>query len=229
MKREINLSPEQVKSILASAKETSLRDYLLLKTLTIGDFRVGEVVGSAGRVWVPFCGSCEWHWFKEDKCEKCGAKRDKRNGFWVSCEPTLPGLLIEDIREDGVIVKGKGWKKEQTNIAPKLVPLSKELLQQLLQFVGTRKQGRIFEISESRVEQMARFYAKRAGVNDWKLVHPHRFRHFTTTQVARKFGVLAARDIARHANISTTNRYIAEIPEDEKRKIIAEQGELISV
>ena len=40
---------------------------------------------------------------------------------------------------------------------------------------------------------------------------------------------LAARDIARHANISTTNRYIAEIPEDEKRKIIAEQGELISV
>jgi len=229
VKREINLSPEQVKAILGEAKKNSLRDYLLLRTLTVGDFRVGEVVGSAPRVWVPFCGSCEWHWFTKDKCEKCKAKRDKRNGLWISCEQTLPGLLIEDIREDGIIVKGKGWKKEKTNIAPKIVGLPPILLQQLLQFAGTRKTGRIFEISESRVEQMTRFYAKRAGVNDWKLVHPHRFRHYMTTQVARKYGVIAARDIARHANISTTNRYIAEIPDEEKREIIEHQAELISM
>ena len=36
MKREINLSPEQVKAILMQAKETSLRDHLLLKTMTVG-------------------------------------------------------------------------------------------------------------------------------------------------------------------------------------------------
>ena len=76
---------------------------------------------------------------------------------------------------------------------------------------------------------MTRFYAKRAGVIDWKLVHPHRFRHYMTTQVARKYGVIAARDIARHANISTTNRYIAELPEDEKRKIISGMEEWITV
>ena len=52
MKREINLSPEQVKAILVQAKESSMRDYLLLKTLTIGDFRVGEVVGSKDGVSV---------------------------------------------------------------------------------------------------------------------------------------------------------------------------------
>ena len=59
MKREINLSPEQVKAILLQAKEVSLRDHLLLKTMTVGDFRVGEVVGSAARVWVPFCSGCD--------------------------------------------------------------------------------------------------------------------------------------------------------------------------
>src|SRR5207247_4177297 len=52
VKREINLSPEQVKAILSEAKAASLRDHLLLKTMTVGDFRVGEVVGSAGRRWV---------------------------------------------------------------------------------------------------------------------------------------------------------------------------------
>ena len=105
----------------------------------------------------------------------------------------------------------------------------KVLVDELRAFTGKRKQGRIFEISESRVEQMTRFYAKRAGLIDWKLVHPHRFRHFTTTQIARKHGVLAARDVARHKNISTTNRYVAEIPDEEKRDIIEHQAELISM
>ena len=205
MKREINLSPEQVKAILGQAKEASLRDYLLLKTLTIGDFRVGEVVGSAAR-----------RWLKETKA-------------WTPAEPNLPGLQIQDLREDGVWVQGKGWKKEKNPAPPKLVPLPLELIKDLQAFIGARKQGRIFELSEGRVWQLTRFYAQKAGVNDWKLVHPHRFRHFTTTQIARKHGVLAARDIARHANISTTNRYVTELPEEEKRKIIQAQEDLISV
>ena len=205
MKREINLSPEQVKAILSQAKKTSLRDHLLLKTMTVGDFRVGEVVGSAARRWI---------------------KAEKR---WEPAEPNLRGLQIEDLHDDGIWVERKGWKKKKNPAPPKLVPLSPTHVQELRDYIGTRKQGRIFEISESRVEQMTRFYAKRAGVIDWKLVHPHRFRHFTTTQVARKYGVLAARDIVGHANVSTTNRYIAELPEDEKRKIIAAQAELISV
>ena len=205
MKREIVLQTEQVKAILGEAKKANLRDYLLLRTLTVGDFRVGEVVGSAPR-----------RWLKETK-------------QWEPAEPNLPGLQIQDLREDGVWVQGKGWKKEKNPAPPKLVPLPLELIKDLQAFIEARRQGRIFELSEGRVWQLTRFYAQRAGVNDWKLVHPHRFRHFTTTQIARKFGVLAARDIARHANISTTNRYVAELPEEEKRKIIQAQEDLISV
>src|SRR6266487_5373651 len=222
MKREINLSPEQVKAILVEAKKNSQRDYLLVKTLTIGDFRVGEVVGSAARRWMPQS-------YETVQNPKTGMpKKIGKDYHWVPADPNLPGLQIEDLHEDGVWVQGKGWKKKTKAAPPKLIPFGKDFVKELRDFIGTRKQGRIFEISESRVEQLTRFYAKRAGIIDWKLVHLHRFRHFTTTQVARKFGVLAARDIARHANISTTNRYIAEIPEDEKRRIIAEQGELIS-
>jgi hypothetical protein len=224
MKREINLSPEQVKAILLEAKKNSFRDYLLIRTLTVGDFRVGEVVGSAARRWIPD------HY---DSVINPRTGKPRQIGMppfhWEPCEPNLRGLQIQDLHEDGVWVEGKGWRKKKNPAPPKLIPLPLELVKELREYAGTRKTGRIFEVSESRVEQMTRFYAKRAGVIDWKLVHPHRFRHFTTTQVARKFGVLAARDIARHANISTTNRYIAELPENERRKIIAEQEDLISV
>src|SRR6266487_3407824 len=84
VKREINLSPEQVKTILSEAKAVSLRDHLLLKTMTVGDFRVGEVVGSAARRWV------------------------KETRKWTPAEPNLPGLQIQDLHDDGVWVKGKG-------------------------------------------------------------------------------------------------------------------------
>src|SRR5256885_3225365 len=140
MKREINLSPEQVKAILLEAKNHSLRDYLLLKTMTIGDFRVGEVVGSAARRWI------------------------KSAKTWTPAEPNLRGLQIQDLHDDGIWVEGKGWKKEKNPAPPKLVPLPVELVKELRVFTAHRKEGRIFEISESRVEQMTRFYAKRAGV-----------------------------------------------------------------
>ena len=95
MKREINLSPEQVKAILAQAKEASLRDHLLLKTMTVGDFRVGEVVGSAARRWI---------------------KAEKR---WEPAEPNLRGLQVEDLRDEGLWVNGRDGRRRRT-----LPPLS---------------------------------------------------------------------------------------------------------
>ena len=215
MKREINLKPEEVKAILIQAKLTSERDFLLLKTMTLGDFRSGEVVGSAARRWDPQS-------YEEIVDKKGNARQVGRDFHWVPAEPNLPGLLIEDLRDDGVWVQGKGWKKDKNPTPPKKVQLPADLVAELRLFVGKREKGRIFEISWSRVWQMLHLYAKRAGVIDWKLVHPHRLRHYMTTQVARKHGVIAARDIARHKNIRTTNRYIAELAEDEKRAIIGE-------
>src|SRR5438094_962582 len=98
MKREINLSPEQVKAIAIEAKKNNLRDYLLFETMRIGDFRIGEVVSSAPRFWVPYCESCKATWFKRGKygpCETCGFIRTLNKGEWIKCEPNLPGLLIE--------------------------------------------------------------------------------------------------------------------------------------
>src|SRR5438132_318612 len=104
MKREINLSPEQVKAILLEAKNHSLRDYLILKTMTIGDFRVGEVVGSAARHWVP----------------------SQRK--WEPAEPNLKGLQIQDLQDDGIWIEGKGWKKVKNPAPPKKVPLPRTLV-----------------------------------------------------------------------------------------------------
>src|SRR6266487_4113327 len=66
---------------LREAKKHSLRDYLILKTMTIGDFRIGEVVGSATRHWVP--------------------SRKK----WEPAEPNLKGLQIQDLQDDGIWIE----------------------------------------------------------------------------------------------------------------------------
>src|ERR1700757_911379 len=118
MKREIVLQPDQVKAILSEAKKNNLRDYLLLKTMTIGDFRVGEVVGSAPRRWI------------------------KSEHRWQKAEPNLKGLQIQDLQDGGVWVEGKGWRKEKNPAPPKLVPLPLELIQEMRAYVGKRKEGR---------------------------------------------------------------------------------------
>lgn len=200
-KREIVLKPEEVRAILAEAKKQNQRDYLILKTMTIGDFRIGEVIGSEPREW------------------------DRTTRKWAPAEPNVKGFQIPDLRDDGIWVRGKGQDTE------KLIPLPSELIAELQEFIGERVEGMIFDgvpFQSRGFTNHLRSYARKAGLVDWELVHPHRFRHFTTTQVARKYGVLAARDIARHKNVATTNRYISELDPEEKRKIIEAQQDLIT-
>src|SRR5436309_10847489 len=123
MKRELNLSPGQAKAILSEAKALSLRDHLPLKTMTVGDFRVGEVVGSAARRWV------------------------KETRSWTPAEPNLRGLQIQDLHDDGVWVEGKGWRKAKNTVPHKLVTLQLELDKELREFIGTRKKRRNNKIS----------------------------------------------------------------------------------
>src|SRR2546430_13492982 len=112
MKREINLTTDNVKAIFLEAKNHSLRDYLLLRTLTVGDFRVGEVVGSAARRWI------------------------KETRKWEPAEPNLKGLQIQDLQEKGIWVEGKGWKKAKNPAPPAFIPLPLELIKDLKEFSG---------------------------------------------------------------------------------------------
>ncbi len=54
-----------------------------------------------------------------------------------------------------------------------------DLLHEIRDFIGERKRGRIFNLSASRIEQVARQYAKKSGLNMFDMVRPQMFVDFS--------------------------------------------------
>jgi len=193
-KDEVDLSEAQVNGILSSAKQGPLDIYLVLRLLADCGLRINEVVGYA------------W----------------KTATFSCSSKGPLPGIQIEDIQWDRgtVWVIGKGGPKGG-RIPREEVPLPNDLLDPLKQLVGRRAKGRLFAMSDNRVRRHLSIHAKLAGIQDWKRVHVHRLRHYFITRVARVTkDPIAARDLARHLHLSTTNRYIAQYSLQDKKRIM---------
>ncbi len=98
-------------------------------------------------------------------------RRDYANRKWVRGEPSLKGLRVEELSGDEVVVHQRGGRSQKRGLLP-------ELTSELREHIGKRTRGRIFELSVTRVEQLAREYAKEAGLADWKEIHPHMFHDF---------------------------------------------------
>src|SRR6266571_8838776 len=111
-----------------------------------------------------------WYGFKLG--EVVGTPSRRMDGKkWVPMEPTHHGLKIQDLGEDGILVSRKSGIPEKRPLKPKLVHELREL-------IGDRDQGKIFEMSESRVLQLAKEYAREARLPDWKRIRPHMLQDF---------------------------------------------------
>ena len=139
------LSMDEVMRILRIADEKSQRDALALKLMALYGFTLGEVVGSPSRRMV-----------------------DKK---WVPMEPTFVGLKIEDLNDDGVLVRRKDGEPEKRS-------LQAELVRELRKHIGKRDRGKILDMSQSRIWQVTKTYAKDAGLSDWKKIRPHMLQDF---------------------------------------------------
>jgi len=207
-KREVDLTDEWINRIVGKAKEHNPRDYLLFRLYATKGFRRGEIVGSEARRW------------------------DKTLRKWFHAEPNLPGLRIEDLREDGIWVQGKGWKKAENPNPPEFVRLSKELVQLIRDYIGKRKSGKIIEMDPSRVNQLYHQYAKEAGHPDWARIHPHRTRHWGGTKafgLEGKDDLRAANTFLRHKSMASTFRYISKQTPEERAKTSDKMETVISV
>ena len=143
----MSLTLDSVQKIITEAEKVSLRDMIVLKLMAGYGLSVGEIVGTEPRRW------------------------DKQAEKWVAAEPNLKGLQIQDLSEDGVLVRRK------TGGPTELIPLKREQILEIRKLIGKRTKGRIIELSVSRVEQIARQYAAKAGVLSGK-VRPQMFRDY---------------------------------------------------
>ncbi len=134
-----NLNLDEVRRILAVANKHSLRDALVFKLMAGYGLSVGEIIGTPNRRW------------------------DKQNKRWLPREPVVKGLQVQDLSKDGIFVRRKMGRPTET------IAVKPEFFQELSELVGKRTKGRIFELSESRVLQLTRQYAKEASILDWEL------------------------------------------------------------
>lgn len=234
MKREIDLTP-YIPAIMEQAEKANERDYLMLALLGEGaGFRRGEVTGNRDRreVW-PI------DMFERAKkkseipnrqrilsallngYEKVEAPdgdysliRDGQCVLKMRKQDPLPGLQVEDLHDGAVWVKGKGGTEFQQ-------PLPDWLYKRLKTFIGDRESGQIFDFSADGLYKKTRQYSKLAGVPDWKLVHPHRFRHFYVKSTYRKLkDPVMTQALARHKDFNMTRHYIGEVDIEEKRAAV---------
>ena len=141
----------------------------------------------------------------------------------------LPGIRIEDIREDGIWIKGKGY--ERGIVQDRLVVLPQSVIRMLRRYL-TRTlvsrfkdahEDKVFPISGVRAEQTVKRYARDAGIDDWKRVGPHRLRaYFATDAKDRGLDAFTIRDLMRHKNITTTNLYVGQSSTERLARIVEE-------
>jgi integrase len=134
----------------------------------------------------------------------------------------LPGIRVQDLRDNGIWIKGKGYAAGI--VQDRLVPMPPDVMELLKTFINMgrrRSEEKLFPITEYWAEQIVKGYAKRAGIEDWERVGPHRLRAFFATDAKDKGqDAFTIRDLMRHKNITTTNLYVGQSSPERLAKIV---------
>ena len=109
------------------------------------------------------------------------------------------------IFEDGFVkVYGKGGKE-------RIVPIPKELLNELKDYINKINTENIFPLSSRQVERIIKYIAKKAGIS--KKVTPHVLRHsLATTLLSKGVDIRYIQEILGHSSLNITQIYTHVVP-----------------
>jgi len=95
--------------------------------------------------------------------------RVRTEGKWTPRDPSTEGLQIRDLRKDGIWIRFKGKPSRFKRVKP-------EVIQAIKNFIGSRTDGEIFDLTPSGLEVNTRVYAGIANPS-WKIT-PRMFYDF---------------------------------------------------
>jgi len=109
------------------------------------------------------------------------------------------------IFEEGFVkVYGKGGKE-------RIVPIPKDLLNELKEYINKINTENIFPLSSRQVERVINNIAKKAGIN--KKVTPHVLRHsLATTLLSKGVDIRYIQEILGHSSLNITQIYTHVVP-----------------
>jgi len=143
-------------------------------------------------------------------------------------------LRAEQIREDSILVHGKGNKE-------RLVPVSPYLAKSLMQYQMVREayfEGKLPErylfvsrsgkkLTHEGIAKFMKVAATEVGVNGSIRVSPHTCRHtFAHLQLRNGLDIYSLSRVMGHESISITQRYLEGIKDDQVLKAAQKTGVL---
>jgi len=172
-------SRDDVERMDGRAIQRSIRDRLLIRLPAYLGLREAEIVGS----------------------DKDKVKDESQR---------VPGLYYEDIdfARKLLLIRGKGWASGR--VPPKEQPADSTTLQVLKEYAETSKltSGKLIQLTTRQVRNIVKEVAIEVQVPHATFMSPHRLRAFFISEVAYEYDILKARDLARHSDVRTTQRYV---------------------
>lgn len=125
-------------------------------------------------------------------------------------------LTRESLTPRGVWITQKGGARVE-----KILP--SQLQQEITEYATHFKNGeKLIPFTRQRGYQLCQEYARRIGLQDWRRVHPHRWRHYFGTFQARRTGrdPWKVRSLMGHKDLRATSPYIEDLsPEEEQAEL----------
>jgi len=197
------LTEDDTVRLLVTAKEKSTRDWLILE-LCRASLRIGEILGTSPRT-----SFVRWNKHPEGRAYKVRG---------------LAGIQVDDITDYGIYLQGKGYVRAGKEHAPDRIELLPWLVKELRDYSARKGRGKnekLFQgVNEWKFERLIKKYAKAANIEGYQFVSPHRLRAFYATQAKDKnVNPYKIKEKMRHANLSTTERYIGPMTARESHEI----------
>jgi site-specific recombinase XerD len=152
------------------------------------------------------------------------SKNSKRDNLILRClfylglrNSELQKLRIGDIdliNRNVKVVSGKG-EKDRYIVIP-----NQKLIEDLKSWIGDRREGPLFYISDRHIRRIVKHYAIKANIRRPQEVHPHTLRHSYATYMQNKgLPLNAIQKMLGHENIETTTIY-AHLGIEKIRKMV---------
>lgn len=107
-----------------------------------------------------------------------------------------------DFKEGVIRVTGKGSKT-------RFVLINLQTLHLLKNYLQGKTSGVVIDLSSSYIRQIVKKYARKAGLENWKKIHPHLLRHAFAINWVRSGGdIEGLRRLLGHQSLETSKIYL---------------------
>lgn len=131
----------------------------------------------------------------------------------------LANILLDNIKDDMLIIKGKGNKERTIYLNETCLKVLNIYLEK--KDMSKMVDGKLFDVKKNAIEALVKKHITHSGIKNSEVYTPHKLRH-TASMLMYKYGdvgLAELKDILGHKNISTTNIY-AHADNDTLRKAV---------